>query len=139
MIVFISSAITDCALAQTQRSVQALPPVESVSPPAFDAGQSSALFVGIREFTHDRQLTTVPYAVDDAVDLAHAMAVDRAAPLVRASRIVLALSGEPQKAASQASASRSFARRARPFIRPDRPMSSHCWSSNRDPRGRMES
>ena len=101
MIVFISSAITDCALAQTQRSVQALPPVESVSPPAFDAGQSSALFVGIREFTHDRQLTTVPYAVDDAVDLAHATVMDREVPLVQASRVALALSGEPQKAASR--------------------------------------
>jgi hypothetical protein len=64
-----------------------------------DAAESAALFVGIREFPEDPTLTRVEYAVDDAIDLAYLVAIER--PLVRPDRVVLALSGEPQKAESK--------------------------------------
>jgi hypothetical protein len=61
------------------------------------ASDSAALFVGIREFREDDTLTAVPYAVDDAVDLAYVLAMDHTPALVRPARVVLALSGRPQK------------------------------------------
>ncbi|MGZ8788179.1 MAG: caspase family protein [Thermoanaerobaculia bacterium] len=61
-----------------------------------DTRQSAALFVGIRRFSHGRALQ-VPYAVDDAVDLAYFFSLDRRGRLVPPSRIVLAISGRPQK------------------------------------------
>lgn len=66
-----------------------------------EAAQSAALFVGVREFTHDRTLTEVRYAVDDAIDLAHLLAFERAPRLIEPQRVVLALSGEPEKAESR--------------------------------------
>jgi hypothetical protein len=63
--------------------------------------QSAALFVGIREFPYDHGLAEVRYAVDDAVDLAHVLSIEPATRLVDARRVVLALSGEPQKAESR--------------------------------------
>ena len=65
-----------------------------------DPQKSAALFVGIRDFPWDKTLTTVPYAVDDAVDLAYEFTMDQVRPLVDAKRVVLALCGEPQKAES---------------------------------------
>ncbi|HEV7765237.1 MAG TPA: hypothetical protein VGQ76_09565, partial [Thermoanaerobaculia bacterium] len=63
-------------------------------------GDSAALFVGIREFENDQTLTTVRYAVDDAIDLAHAFSMSRNARLIDPGHIILALHGEPQKAQS---------------------------------------
>ena len=57
----------------------------------FDPKQSAALFVGVREFTND--VERVPFAVDDAVDLAYVLAFDRHVHLVSPHRIVLVLSG----------------------------------------------
>ena len=68
---------------------------------AFDPTQSTALFVGVRSFTHDEKLIEVPYAVDDAVDLAHLFALDFNVRLVEPNHVVLALSGEPVKPQSQ--------------------------------------
>lgn len=68
----------------------------------FDPAESAALFVGVSEFAYDKTLTPVRYAVDDAVDLAHMLSLGAHTPLVDASRIVLALSGQPQKAESRA-------------------------------------
>lgn len=65
------------------------------------AAQSAALFVGVREFPYDTGLAEVQYAVDDAVDLAHVLAIDPKTRLVDPRRVVLALSGEPQKAESR--------------------------------------
>jgi hypothetical protein len=62
-----------------------------------DPMSSAALFVGVRDFTHDHSIEPVKYAVDDAVDLAYEVALDRLQPLVDPRRVVLALSGEPQK------------------------------------------
>lgn len=88
------------AIAQDIRSAR---PVQTQStPPAkFDRTQSAALFVGIRRFTRDETLTEVKYAVDDAIDLASILALDRRVSLVTPGRVVLALSGTPQKPESQ--------------------------------------
>jgi len=64
----------------------------------FDARQSAALFVGVRDFT---SVETVNFAVDDAVDLAYAFALQRHVRLVPPSRIVLVLAGHPVKAESR--------------------------------------
>jgi caspase domain-containing protein len=66
-----------------------------------DPHASAALFVGVRTFTEDDNLTEVKYAVDDAVDLAYEVAMDRQPLLVAPERVVLAISGEPQKPQSQ--------------------------------------
>jgi hypothetical protein len=87
--------------AQTTRSAQTLPPLETIGTSGFDRSQSAALFVGVRHFTHDETLAEVRYAVDDAIDLAFVFALDRNVRLVDAGRVILALSGEPQKAESQ--------------------------------------
>ena len=88
------------AIAQDSRAAR---PVQTQStPPAkFDRTQSAALFVGIRRFTRDETLTEVKYAVDDAIDLASVLALDRRVSLVTPGRVVLALSGTPQKPESQ--------------------------------------
>ena len=64
----------------------------------FDAAESAGLFVGVRSF-EDRYFAEVPYAVDDAVDLAHLFAVELS--LITPDRVILALAGEPQKEESQ--------------------------------------
>lgn len=66
-----------------------------------DPKASAGLFVGVREFTKDSDLTSVKYAVDDAVDLAWEFSIRERPPLLSADRVALALSGEPQKAESR--------------------------------------
>ncbi|HJQ35587.1 MAG TPA: caspase family protein [Thermoanaerobaculia bacterium] len=66
----------------------------------FDRSQSAALFVGVRKFTRDKTLD-VPFAVDDAIDLAYVFALDPRVGLVPPERVVLALSGTPYKRESQ--------------------------------------
>lgn len=66
-----------------------------------DPSQSVAVFVGVRDFTYDPTVNAVPYAVDDAVDLAYEIGLHSPTPIVPPTGIVLALSGEPQKAESQ--------------------------------------
>lgn len=75
-------------------------PTRGERPGPFDARQSAALFVGVRDFS-DPGLLPVRYSVDDAVDLAYAMAFDRKVRLVPPGRIVLAISSEPEKAESR--------------------------------------
>lgn len=62
----------------------------------FDVKDSAGLFVGVRQFSN---YAAVPYAVDDAVDLAHLFALEL--KLIDAENVVLALSGEPQKWSSR--------------------------------------
>lgn len=62
---------------------------------------SAALFVGVRLFPDDDTLAEVRYAVDDAVDLAYVVAMDGNPRLVHPRRVVLALSGKPQKPESK--------------------------------------
>lgn len=59
---------------------------------------SAGLFVGVSEFA-DSSLTTVPYAVDDAVDLAHLFVFEL--ELIDPKKVVLLLAGQPQKLESQ--------------------------------------
>lgn len=81
--------------------VSVLAGVRKPGTPPFDAQQSAALFVGIRDFAHD-DLTEVPYAMDDAVDLAYEFAVENQPILVTPARVVMALSnGAPVKPESQ--------------------------------------
>jgi len=61
-----------------------------------DPKASAALFVGVRDFD-DESLTPVPYAVDDAVDLAYELTIDSSAPILEPNRVILAISGDPQK------------------------------------------
>ena len=82
----------------------------------FDPGQSAALFVGVREFTYDTTLAEVRYAVDDAVDLAFVLALDERVRLIEPGRVVLALSGKPQKRESQHNLDRLIAAGAK--VRP---------------------
>jgi hypothetical protein len=84
------------------RSVRPVARTEEPSPAArFDPEQSAALFIGIRKFTRD-EVGEVPYAVDDAVDLAYAFVFDPRARLLPPRRVVLALSGSPTKDESKA-------------------------------------
>jgi len=83
------------------RGVRLLQHVEPPQPYSFDPQQSAALFVGVRKFTRDDDILEVPYAADDAVDLAYMFALDRRIALVSPSRVVIALSGRPQKEESK--------------------------------------
>ncbi len=64
----------------------------------FEASQAAGLFVGVRDFD-DEDFAEVPFAVDDAVDLAYLFAIDL--KLISPRRIVLCLSGQPSKPESQ--------------------------------------
>lgn len=75
----------------------------------FDRKESAALFVGVRLFPYDKTLADVRYAVDAAIDLAFVLALDERVRLVEADRVVLALSGEPQKPESQRNLKRLIA------------------------------
>ncbi len=90
-------APTARATPQEARSAQLVTQREPAAAEGFDPAQSAALFVGVRVFTHDASLTEVRYAADDAVDLAYTLALGRDVPLVKPRRVMLALSGEPQK------------------------------------------
>ena len=83
------------------RSVGPVQTAATVPPATFSRDEAAGLFVGVSTFAHDRTLT-VPYAVDDAVDLAHRFALDQRVGLMPARRVVLALSGQPQKEESKA-------------------------------------
>ncbi len=69
-------------------------PEEVRSAESFDAAASAGLFVGVRHFK-DRRFDEVPYAVDDAIDLAYLFSLELR--LITAPKLVLALRGEPQK------------------------------------------
>jgi hypothetical protein len=64
----------------------------------FDPAESAGLFVGVQKFTQDDSLAEVPFAVDDAVDLAYLFALEL--KLIRPERVQLLLSGETRKAES---------------------------------------
>lgn len=83
------------------RSVWPLSAPDAIADSAsFDRDQSAGLFIGIRKFTHDQTLE-VPYAADDAVDLAYLFAFEPRVRLVSPKRVVIILSGSPQKESSR--------------------------------------
>ena len=104
VIILLAMMITTVMLVSTtsdKRSVGPLKLVKKVPPSTrFVRAESTGLFVGVRNFAHDRTLT-VPYAVDDAVDLAHKLSLGPRTSLIPPRRVVLALSGRPQKDESQ--------------------------------------
>jgi hypothetical protein len=98
LLVLFATAGTSCRKVQepSARSVIPLHLAGTLAPPKFSREESTGLFVGVRDFPHDERMT-VPYAVDDAVDLAHRFALDQRVGLIPPRRVVLALSGLPQK------------------------------------------
>jgi hypothetical protein len=80
------------------RGVSALKRKESS--PSFNRNQSTALFVGVQQF-HDDTLNPVPFAADDAVDMAYAFVLERRASLVLPQNVVIALAGDPVKKESR--------------------------------------
>ena len=73
----------------------------------FDPSASAGLFVGVSTFEHGR-FPEVPFAVDDAVDLAWLFTGEL--DLLRPERAVLALAGEPRKAATRTAPRRNSRR-----------------------------
>lgn len=69
-------------------------------PSTYSRAESTGLFVGVQKFPHDENLT-VPFAADDAVDLAYKFSLDQRSSLIPPRRVVLALSGEPRKEESK--------------------------------------
>ena len=94
-------AITAAVLADTRGVRRSTAAGAEDALQTFDPKQSAALFVGVRKFPYDSTLADVRYAVDDAIDLAFVFAVDERVRLVDPSRVVLALSGDPQKPESR--------------------------------------
>ena len=83
------------------RHARSVRPAAAQSPePPFDPQRSAGLFVGVRTFTGG-STPEVPYAVDDAIDLAYTFACDRRVHLVMPHNVILALAGSPQKPESQ--------------------------------------
>lgn len=82
------------------RSAQPVTAASDAADAGFDRDQSAALFVGVRRFTQPG-LPQVRYAVDDAVDLAYLFVFDQRVHLVPANRVVVALSGRPEKPESR--------------------------------------
>lgn len=70
------------------------------APAPFQREASTGLFVGVRDFPHDETLE-VRYAADDAVDLAYRFSLDQRVALILPERVVLAISGKPQKSESK--------------------------------------
>ncbi|MEA2238213.1 MAG: hypothetical protein QOC81_2937 [Thermoanaerobaculia bacterium] len=77
---------------RSARSVRALGELPRSASTLFDRRQSAALFVGVRQFTSE-SVAEVPFAVDDAIDLAYVFALERRVALVPPRRVVLLLSG----------------------------------------------
>ncbi|HYC90972.1 MAG TPA: caspase family protein [Thermoanaerobaculia bacterium] len=99
------AAMSGTALLCTQpRLSRSVGPAQLASltpePPGFSRDESTALFVGVRTFRHDDTLT-VPFAGDDAIDLAYRFTLDQRVGLIPPRRAVLALSGSPQKEESK--------------------------------------
>jgi hypothetical protein len=78
------------------RGAVPLPQNQVQSPSVFDSGQSVGIFVGVRSYDPKQtDLSELPYAVDDAIDLAYLFALELR--LVEPSRVRLLLAGAPYK------------------------------------------
>ena len=64
-----------------------------------DPEKSYGLFVGIQNFEDESDFAEVPFAVDDAVDLAWYFSLE--SHFIASSRVKLVLSGEPRKTETQ--------------------------------------
>jgi hypothetical protein len=79
------------------RSISVVPEEARIEK-GFKASESVGVFVGVRHF-EDKKFAEVPYAVDDAVDLAYLFSIEL--ELVHPRHVVLAIKGIPQKPESQ--------------------------------------
>lgn len=86
--------------AQEERGTRRVSPEEALLQ-RFDPAQSAGFFVGVRTFLADETLAEVPYAVDDAIDLAHLFAIELG--LIPPARVTLALSLQSDRAAHSVS------------------------------------
>jgi hypothetical protein len=93
------TVITFAPFGTNGRGVHVDRPIPNAAPQSFSREESAALFVGVRTFT--KGTVEVPYAADDAVDLAWLFALDPRLNMVPPKRVVLALSGRPQKEESR--------------------------------------
>jgi hypothetical protein len=97
----VTTAVLLCTRPATDtRSVGPVAPVDVETSRTFVRAESTGLFVGVQKFPHDPNLS-VPFAVDDAVDLAYQFSLDQRSGLVSPQRVVLALSGKPVKKESK--------------------------------------
>jgi hypothetical protein len=97
-VVLISIAAAGMSKSQpTSRGFNVVPSDVRMSE-GFDASQSIGVFLGIRTFD-DPRFAEVPFAADDAVDLAYLFAVNL--ELIKPESVFLILSGEPQKEVSK--------------------------------------
>jgi Caspase domain len=92
--------LVGCSKSPASRSVTPLPLADAPTTSKFSRDASTGLFVGIREFPHDK-LLEVPFACDDAVDLAYRFVFNQRIALLPPRRVVLAISGSPQKKESK--------------------------------------
>lgn len=74
-------------------------PLDAWVEQGFNPAESAGLFVGISRFADINDFPTIPYAVDDAIDLAHLFSLELG--LIQPSKVVLILSGEPQDPVSR--------------------------------------
>ncbi len=65
----------------------------------FDSLASAGVFVGVSQFDDSASFSGVPFAVDDAIDLAHLFSIRLG--LIEPERVILALSGKPRKGRSK--------------------------------------
>jgi hypothetical protein len=89
-----------CSKPPASRSATPLRLADTPTSSKFSRDASTGLFVGIREFPHDH-LLEVPFACDDAVDLAYLFVFNQRVALLPPRRVVLAISGSPQKEESK--------------------------------------
>jgi hypothetical protein len=89
-----------CSKSSESRAVTPLRLADTPALSKFSRDASTGLFIGVRDFPHDR-LLEVPYACDDAVDLAHRFVFTQRVALLPPQRVVLAISGSPQKEESK--------------------------------------
>jgi serine/threonine protein kinase len=73
-------------------------PREALAQAGYDVASSAGVFIGVRHFTTDESLKEIPFAVDDAVDMAHHFST--VLGLLAPQGVSLCLSGKPQKSES---------------------------------------
>ena len=103
LILVVLAAVLGAAAASAQDAgrgvvIDVVVPEEIRTAEGFNAAASRGLFVGVRDFD-DSAFAEVPFAVDDAIDLAYLFAIEL--ELIEPKNVVLGLAGEPQKPASR--------------------------------------
>lgn len=106
-VLVISACVGQACLGVEQPSTQKTPERRGIvrpgPPEAIDKATTRGIFVGVNFFYNDEspreEFTHIPFAVDDAVDLAYYFSVQ--AKLIDPKNIALLIEGEPKKATTQ--------------------------------------